>query len=417
MYSFLHSVDSILVKNQVREQIFSLLGNSGKTLSHSFSQEFYAQIDLPWYHQMMNIIEKIWNSPYKKTIGYIMIIFSSIMILPPDTSFAASESSIQKTFIVTAYYSPLPDQSFYLKGNFEAEKRLNGNGTNGASGKPVFPWMIAAPKTYAFGTHIFFPGLGLGTVEDRGWAIVEAWGKGEPYDRIDIWMWYGEDGLKRALAWGRREVQGAILTDARGLSPVDFYGIDTGRVNLKQFKKAASIPVGGISSEVIAAFADLGYNVDNGNKEAMILQFQLDHNIISSASEQGAWVYGPKTRTALAEAHSRYNALQSAELKALDGEKSELYIERAEWERQYKTAEEKVKNLGSPKMGDKGNNVAELQILLKSAGHFKGKITGTMTGPTVLALKKFQKSSGIQATGKIDGNTQTFLIENMMKIA
>jgi 3D (Asp-Asp-Asp) domain-containing protein len=288
MYSFLSSVDSFIVKNQVREQIFSLLGNSGKTLSMQFSTEVYAQIELPWYHQMVNILEKIWNSPYKKTIGYIMILFSSIMILPPDTSFAANDVGVEKTFIVTAYYSPLPDQSFYLKGNFEAEKRLNGNGTNGASGKPVFPGMIAAPKTYAFGTHIFFPGLGLGTVEDRGGAIVEAWGRGEPYDRIDIWMGYGEDGLKRALAWGRREVRGTIVTNVGGLDPVDFYGIDTGRVDLKQFKKAASVPVGGISAEVIAAFADLGYNVENNNKEAMILQFQLDHKIVASASEQGA---------------------------------------------------------------------------------------------------------------------------------
>jgi peptidoglycan hydrolase-like protein with peptidoglycan-binding domain len=149
----------------------------------------------------------------------------------------------------------------------------------------------------------------------------------------------------------------------------------------------------------------------------MILQFQLDHKVISSASEQGAGSYGPKTRAALADAHARYRALQTAELKALDAEKSELYIERAEWEKRYKVAEEKVKNLGSPKMGDKGNNVAELQQLLKSAGHFKGKINGTMTGPTMLALKKFQKSSGIQATGTIDSNTQAFLIENMMKIA
>jgi hypothetical protein len=68
-----------------------------------------------------------------------MILLSSLMILPPDTSFASNETSIEKTFIITAYYSPLPDQGFYLKGNFEAEKRLNGNGTNGASGKPVFP--------------------------------------------------------------------------------------------------------------------------------------------------------------------------------------------------------------------------------------------------------------------------------------
>lgn len=34
--------------------------------------------------------------------------------------------------------------------------------------------MIAAPKSYDFGTQIFFPGLGVGSVQDRGGAIVEA---------------------------------------------------------------------------------------------------------------------------------------------------------------------------------------------------------------------------------------------------
>ena len=68
---------------------------------------------------------------------------------------------------MTAYYSPLPGQTFYLRGNYEAEKILNGNGIYGASGKPVFAGMIAAPKTYAFGTQIQFDGLGMGIVEDR----------------------------------------------------------------------------------------------------------------------------------------------------------------------------------------------------------------------------------------------------------
>lgn len=81
---------------------------------------------------------------------------------------------VEKEFVVTAYYSPLPGQSFYLKGNYEAEKILNGNGTHGASGKPVFAGMVAAPKSYAFGTRIEFEGLGVGIVEDRGGAIVVA---------------------------------------------------------------------------------------------------------------------------------------------------------------------------------------------------------------------------------------------------
>jgi len=32
--------------------------------------------------------------------------------------------------------------------------------------------MVAAPKSYAFGTVIVIPGLGVGEVKDRGGAIV-----------------------------------------------------------------------------------------------------------------------------------------------------------------------------------------------------------------------------------------------------
>ncbi len=90
--------------------------------------------------------------------------------------------------IATAYYSPLPGQSYYLRGNYEAEKRLNGNGTHGASGKAVFEGMIAAPKSYAFGTKVYIEGLGVGSVEDRGGAIVPAGFRGYEHDRVDIWM-------------------------------------------------------------------------------------------------------------------------------------------------------------------------------------------------------------------------------------
>lgn len=36
-------------------------------------------------------------------------------------------------FLVSAYYSPLPGQSYYLQGSYEAEIRMNGRGTHGAS--------------------------------------------------------------------------------------------------------------------------------------------------------------------------------------------------------------------------------------------------------------------------------------------
>src|SRR5690606_35949985 len=60
----------------------------------------------------------------------------------------------QQTFVTTAYYSPLPNQSYYVTGSYHWDKVLNGNGTHGASGTPVFEGMIAAPSSYAFGTQV-----------------------------------------------------------------------------------------------------------------------------------------------------------------------------------------------------------------------------------------------------------------------
>ncbi|MEF2175219.1 MAG: 3D domain-containing protein, partial [Candidatus Absconditabacteria bacterium] len=119
----------------------------------------------------------------------------------------------KQTFIVTGYYSPIEGQTFYYKGSLEADKKLNGQGVRGASGKAVFNGMLAAPKTYEFGTKIYFPGYGMGQVEDRGGAIVTAGNRNYSYDRIDIWLGSGEDGLKRALSFGKRELVGYVCPD------------------------------------------------------------------------------------------------------------------------------------------------------------------------------------------------------------
>ncbi|HRI36868.1 MAG TPA: 3D domain-containing protein [bacterium] len=130
---------------------------------------------------------------------------------------------------MTAYYSPKPDQTLYLRGSYEADIRLNGNGTNGASGKEVFAGMIAAPKTYAFGTRIELSGIGIGIVEDRGGAIVVAGERGYDADRIDIWMGEGEEGLIRALTFGKRTVYGRVLSESSAVSTIDLTSFPSDR--------------------------------------------------------------------------------------------------------------------------------------------------------------------------------------------
>jgi peptidoglycan hydrolase-like protein with peptidoglycan-binding domain/3D (Asp-Asp-Asp) domain-containing protein len=104
-----------------------------------------------------------------------------------------------KSFKATAYYSPIEWQKFYVKWSLEEDRILNGNGTNGASWKKVFNGMIAAPKSYAFWTRIYIPNWGVGQVEDRWWAIVQAWERNEPFDRLDFWAWKWDAWLQAAL--------------------------------------------------------------------------------------------------------------------------------------------------------------------------------------------------------------------------
>ena len=132
-------------------------------------------------------------------------------------TFAANVDTSQcqyETFKVTAYYSPLVGQDFYYRGNFTDEVILNGKGTHGASGWPVFDGMLAAPSSYAFGTKIYFPGWGIGEVADRGGAIVN---KGERADatqnRIDIRAGRGEEWLIRALSFGVQYIDGWVCPE------------------------------------------------------------------------------------------------------------------------------------------------------------------------------------------------------------
>ena len=81
-----------------------------------------------------------------KRVFAFFIVFA---ILGTSLPFARAEVQAGKhKFLVTAYYSPVSDQNFYIRGSFEADRRLNGNGTNGADGIEVFTGMLAAPSIY-----------------------------------------------------------------------------------------------------------------------------------------------------------------------------------------------------------------------------------------------------------------------------
>lgn len=156
----------------------------------------------------------------KKHTKHIVLATLVFQLLAWMPSILAQEVQPDKRkLLVTAYYSPLPDQSFYIRGSYEADVKLNGKGTHGADGTGVYMGMLAAPQTYPFGTRVNIPGLGVGEVHDRGGAIFAT----EGFDRIDVWMGKGEEGLSRALNWGSRFVEGSLYSDSsQGTAGFDY---------------------------------------------------------------------------------------------------------------------------------------------------------------------------------------------------
>lgn len=275
------------------------------------------------------------------TISFALLISSVAFVNP---SIAISEDTLDasgfsnKTFKISAYYSPLPCQDRYATGSYEGDIRLNGNGTNGADGTPVYPGMIAAPKTYAFGTKMNIPGIGIVAVHDRGGAIVASNSAGV-YDRLDVWMGYGDVGLKRALNWGKRDVD------------VVMYGVTDEveeQVSLMGFSAEESVPNcggGEVTEEVVeeapeieeaspVIFTDESPNVHTSDEEDVlsvgstgsdvvalqeelrrlnflridptgyygevtehaVFKFQQSQGLVASVDEEWAGIYGPVTR-------------------------------------------------------------------------------------------------------------------------
>ena len=276
----------------------------------------------------------------------------SLLVVVIAPALAESAPMERHKLMVTAYYSPLPNQDFYIRGSYEADIRLNGRGTNGADGTEVYVGMLAAPRTYPFGTRVKLPGLGVGEVHDRGGAILAH----KDYDRIDVWMGHGEVGLARALNWGARIVEGEVYltphqvqpglsfdwvssqlphtfvqrlinnsvktspvsTPAPVVQPVAKEEIFTEKENkeLKRLEQNLTLLAAGLGKDASGdevenlqrMLWDLGYyhgeingKYDNATVEA-VFRFQVEYGVLNSEWDKGAGYFGKKTLAALLSA-------------------------------------------------------------------------------------------------------------------
>ena len=210
------------------------------------------------------------------------------------------QEEVQKwktSFVITAYYSPLPGQRKYITGSYSGDIRLNWGWKVTASGKWVFPGILAAPKNYDFWTKIYFEGIWIWVVEDRWWAIVNAGDKWHASDRIDILMWYGDEGLSRAIRWWKRTVKWEILENFFS------YNITFDPSKLTKYYPIRLSPVTSSKNQVTSMqklFQELELyngNID-GNYSSIketVIDFQLKNWIIGSRNVDDAGYIGPKT--------------------------------------------------------------------------------------------------------------------------
>lgn len=314
-----------------------------------------------------------------------------------------------QTFIITAYYSPLPGQEHYVTGSYEGDIRLNGNGTNGADGTPVFPGMVAAPKSYPFGLKLYIPGVGMTSVHDRGGAIVTAGNRGNAYDRLDVWMGAGDEGLRKALGWGKRTVDVFVYGDVPAIQEAVYFD---SYMNVENFMtQTVFSPLEfpndlyfGKSGDEIKKMQgylhDWGYLLMEpdgfyGTDTAQALfQFQMDYEIVSDPDELGAGHFGPATRRKFDDLIKKGGVSQD-DIKLQRG--SSLMAK-------YSDLYEEEKLFGtSLELGDSGETVRRLQEELRDLGFLRIEPSGYFGDTTEHALFKFQQSLGLVSAATDSG--------------
>ncbi len=300
----------------------------------------------------------------------------------PVTSGSLGGFPYTKIFDITGYYSPLVGQKRYATGNYHAEIRLNGNGTNGASGREVFPGMIAAPSIYPFGTKMYIPGIGTTGVYDRGGAIVaaasqEGQNRKIHHDRLDIWMGFGDEGLTRALGWGRRTVS------------VTVYGIDNAlqeNVYLEGYSAAERVVRQTFFQPTI--LTDDVWYLSSGD-DVYALQKLLKELGYFPGQPNG--FYGDETRDSVFRFQKEQGLVTSMENLGAGhgGLQTRIRLEKFFKER-------RVHNLPQEGLskGSSGDEVKKLQNILSMLGYDVTE-TGFFDDKTLAALMDFQKDQDI----------------------
>jgi peptidoglycan hydrolase-like protein with peptidoglycan-binding domain/3D (Asp-Asp-Asp) domain-containing protein len=284
----------------------------------------------------------------------------------------------QREFVVTAYYSPLPGQCCYVKGSFEADKILNGNGTHGADGTPVYPGMIAAPSSYPFGTRIKLEGIGVVTVHDRGGAIQSE----ETGDRLDLWFGHGEEGLARALAFGKQRVRGTV------------YAVGTAQPKESMNLASFTAPIESLNRYSVARSAGVVPQPQFGERGLTVAGIQEKLKQAGYFVHDVTGFYGDVTKAAIRAFY--------ADMR-LDGDGSMLTQTGSAFLAAAVSVKYHDETVPFVDAQSSEADVAEARRLLRHLGYYRGRTTGPYDARLASAVVAFQKDHGLIADDRSPG--------------
>jgi peptidoglycan hydrolase-like protein with peptidoglycan-binding domain/3D (Asp-Asp-Asp) domain-containing protein len=307
-----------------------------------------------------------------KKFASMTLVLSLLSMACPISAQEAVPSPEEVDFVLTAYYSPLPGQCCYVKGGLVADKVLNGNGTHGADGTPVYVGMVAAPPSYAFGTKVQIPGLGVLEVHDRGGAI-QVLDEGKIH-RIDVWAGYGEEGLARALSFGVKRVRGTVHPPGTA-QPASDFSLDRITIDYDRLRPF---------NVVLNGLVDLSPKA--GDRSLSVAHLREHLKALGYIVDDEEMFFGPKTQVAL-EAFQRDRGI-SIHADALDADTAAMLM--AAVRMLGRTMDVPlVSELSSQK------DIATAQRLLRSMGYYKGRTNGAYDGTLKNAILAFQQEKSL----------------------
>lgn len=238
-------------------------------------------------------------------------------------------------------------------------------------------------------------------------------------------MGYGDDGLRRALAWGKRTVKGRVsksVAVTKESVSIELASVPKVPIAASPVKTADervwSEPIGPNSSkEMIRTLSerlsDVGY-LASGKRDTFdaevrfaLIRFQGDKGLLKGVKDANAGYYGPATRKALKAAYvEKTKEIEEVSVE-LSGLSSELTDKIASVSKEVDSLRASLESVGTPKDNEIGSHVRVLQEALVSLGYLDAKPTGIYGPKTRDAVAAFQMGNGL-VVSKSDPNAGKF---------